>query len=164
MLVGIQDWRVGITKSVGFTHAAQFSSFPLKELLPCIFGLYVYCYCFVLLSLISMPTSLILYLIVQSLRDLFVQTNQIAGKEIISSGSLVHTFASIHVNIQVVLYYLVSRILALIHVSILFVFRSITYVHHIKMNDTCKWLHSVLTSLVYFYCVYMYFELYNYIM
>ena len=77
------------------------------------------------------------------------------------SRSLVHIFASIHINIQVILYYLVSRFLALIHVSILFVFRSITYVHHIKMNDTCKWLHSVLTSLVYFYSVYMYFELYN---
>ena len=145
MPVGIQDWRVGIAKSVRFTHAAQFSSFPLKELLPHIFGSYVYCYCFVLLSLISMPASLILYLIVQSFPDLFVLANQIAGKEMVSSRSLVHTFASVHVNIQVILHYLVSRFLALIHVSIPFVFRSITYVHHIKMNDTCKWLHSVLT-------------------
>ena len=136
MPVGIQDWRVGIAKSLPFTHAAQFSSFPLKELLPRILGLYVYCYCFVLLSLIFMHASLILYPIVPSLPDLFVLANQIAGKEMVFSRSLVHTFAYVHVNIQVILYYLVSRFLALIHVSIPFVFRSITYVHHIKMNDT----------------------------
>ena len=138
------------------------SLFPVKRVTTAyIFGLYVYCYCFVLLSLISMPASLILYLIVPSLPDLFVLANQIAEKEMVFSRSLVHTFASVHVNIQVILYYLVSRFLALIHVSIPFVFRSITYVHHIKMNDTSKSLHSVLTSLVYFYSVYMYFELYN---
>ena len=77
------------------------------------------------------------------------------------SRSLVHTFASVHVNIQVILYFLVSRLLALTHVSIPFVFRSITYVHHIIMNDTPKWVHSVLTPLVYFYMVYMCLELYN---
>ena len=102
----------------------------IVALLPRIFGLYVYCYCFILLSLISMPASLILYLIVQSLPDLYVLANQIARKKMVSSRSLVHTFASVHVNIQVILYYLVSRFLALIHVSIPFVF------HHIKMNDT----------------------------
>ena len=100
-----------------------------------------------------MPASLILYLIVQSLPDLFVLANQIAGsKEMVFLGSLVRTFASVHVNIQVILNFLVSRFLALSHVSIPFVFRSITYVHHhIIMNDTRKWLHSILTSLVYFY-------------
>ena len=84
--------------------------------------------------------------------------NPIAGKEMVFSRSLVHTFASVHVNIQVILYYLVSCFLALTHASIPFVFRMITYAHHIIMNNTCKWLHSVLTSLVYFY---MYLELYN---
>ena len=30
MPVGIQDWRAGIAKSVRFTYAAQFFSFPLR--------------------------------------------------------------------------------------------------------------------------------------
>ena len=107
-----------------------------------------------------MPTSLNLYLIVQSLPDLFVLANQTAGKERVFSRSLVHIFASVHINIQVILY-LISHLLALTHVSVLLVFRSITCVHHIIMNDTRKWLHRVLTLLVYFYMVYMYPELYN---
>ena len=156
MPVGIQDWRIGIAESVRFTYAAQFSSFPLKKLLPRVFGLYVKCDCFILLSLISMPAS-ILYLMVQSLPDLLVLANQIAGKEMVFSSGLVHTFAPVHVNIQVILYFLVSCLLTLTHISILFVFRSITYIHHIIMNDTHKWLHSVLTSMV----TTCYLDLYN---
>ena len=108
-----------------------------------------------------MPASLILYLIVQRLPDLCASTpNCWKGDGIFEEFSAYFCIRS-HQYIQVILYYLVSRFLVLIHVSIPFVFRSITYVHHIKMNDNCKWLHSVLTSLVYFYSVYMYFELYN---
>ena len=77
------------------------------------------------------------------------------------SRSSVHAFASVHVNIQVIGYFLVSLLLALAHVSTPFVFRSITYVHHILMNNIRKWLHSVLRSLVYLYMVCMYLELYN---